>query len=55
VAAALREAGFAEVVERYIFFPRVRADVLAATQCKQRHCEDSSLTDADLFFRQPAK
>jgi uncharacterized caspase-like protein len=42
-------------LELSIFFRRVRADVLAATQGKQRPFEDSSLTDDNLFFRQAAK
>jgi hypothetical protein len=42
-------------LELGIFFRKVRADVLAATQGKQRPFEDSSLTDANLFFRHAAK
>jgi hypothetical protein len=33
----------------------VRADVLAATQGKQRPFEDSLLTEDNLFFRQANK
>jgi uncharacterized caspase-like protein len=42
-------------LELGIFFRKVRADVLAATQGKQRPFEDSSLTDANLFFRHTAR
>ena len=42
-------------LELGIFFRKVRADVLAATDGKQRPFEDSSLTDVNLFFRQAAK
>ena len=42
-------------LELGIFFRKVRADVLEATQGKQRPFEDSSLTDVNLFLRNAAK